>query len=113
MYIVIAGGGIVGGQLARRLLENKHDVVLIDPRKEVCDKLYAETGVVAVNGSNTNIDILKEAGEIGRVRGVMAESDAGDKFSVAADVQKLHGVQESDDGGDTDVDKLASQRPKL
>ena len=62
MYIVIAGGGIVGGQLARRLLENKHDVVLIDPRKEVCDKLYAETGVVAVNGSNTNIDILKEAG---------------------------------------------------
>ncbi len=62
MYIVIAGGGIVGGQIARRMLENKHDVVLIDPRKDVCDKLYAETGVVAVNGSNTNIEVLKEAG---------------------------------------------------
>ncbi len=62
MYIVVAGGGIVGGQLARRMLENKHDVILIDPRKEVCDKLYAETGVVAVNGSNTNIEVLKEAG---------------------------------------------------
>jgi len=62
MYIVIIGGGMVGGQLARRMLENKHDVVLIDPRKEVCDKLYAETGVVAVNGSGTNIEVLKEAG---------------------------------------------------
>jgi len=62
MYIIVAGGGIIGGELARRLLENKHDVVLIDPRKETCDKLYAETGVVAVNGNATSIEVLKEAG---------------------------------------------------
>lgn len=62
MYIVVAGGGMVGGGLARRLLENKHDVVLIDPREDVCNKLYAETGVIAVNGSATRIEVLKEAG---------------------------------------------------
>lgn len=52
---------MVGGDLARRLLENKHDVVLIDVNEEVCNKLYAETGVVAVHGSAKRIDVLKEA----------------------------------------------------
>ena len=62
MYIVIAGGGTVGGRLVRRLLEKRHDVVLIDSDRETCNKLYAETGVVAVNGEATQINVLKEAG---------------------------------------------------
>ena len=61
MYIVIAGAGMVGGELARRLVEDKHDVVIIDQDKEVCDKLYAEIGVIAVNGNATSIEILHEA----------------------------------------------------
>jgi trk system potassium uptake protein TrkA len=62
MYLVVAGGGMVGGLLVRSLLENKHDVVLVDPDKDVCNKLYADTGVIAVNGSATRIEVLKEAG---------------------------------------------------
>jgi trk system potassium uptake protein TrkA len=62
MYIVVAGGGTVGGRLVRSLLEKKHDVVLIDSDREICNKLYAETGVVAVCGKATQIDVLKEAG---------------------------------------------------
>jgi trk system potassium uptake protein TrkA len=62
MYVVVAGGGMVGGGLCRRLLDNKHDVVLIEQHKELCDKLYAETGVVAINGGATNIVALNEAG---------------------------------------------------
>jgi len=61
MYILIAGGGMVGGGLARRLIENKHDVVLIEPNKDICDQLYAETGVLAVNGSATRIKVLRDA----------------------------------------------------
>ncbi|MHC4915329.1 MAG: potassium channel family protein [Planctomycetota bacterium] len=62
MYIVIAGAGIVGGELARRLLENRHDVVVVDQDKESCDKLYAGTGAVVINGSAARIEILQEAG---------------------------------------------------
>ena len=62
MYIVVAGGGMVGGGLVRSLLENKHDVVLIEQHKELCDKLYAETGVVAITGGATSIQALEEAG---------------------------------------------------
>ncbi len=62
MYIIIAGAGIVGGELARRLIENKHDVVVVDQDKESCDKLYSDTGVVAITGSTASIDVLNEAG---------------------------------------------------
>ena len=62
MYIVVAVGGMVGGGLVRSLLDNKHDVVLIEQHKELCDKLYAETGVVAITGSATSIQALTEAG---------------------------------------------------
>ena len=62
MYVVVAGGGMVGGGLVRSLLDNKHDVILIEQQKELCDKLYVETGVVAINGSATSIQALNEAG---------------------------------------------------
>ena len=62
MYIVVAGGGTVGGRLVRSLLDKRHDVVLIDSDREICNKLYAETGVIAICGKSTQIDILKEAG---------------------------------------------------
>ena len=71
MYIVVTGGGMVGGGLVHRLLDNKHDVVLIEQDKEICDKLYAETGVVAINGSATSIEALNEAG-IGKADVVVA-----------------------------------------
>jgi trk system potassium uptake protein TrkA len=61
MYIIVAGGGMVGGGLVRSLLEHKHDVVLIEREKEICDRLYAETGVIAINGGATRIEILREA----------------------------------------------------
>lgn len=62
MYIVIAGAGLVGANLAMKLIENKHDVVIIDIEKERCDKLYANCGAVTIQGSCTQIETLKEAG---------------------------------------------------
>jgi trk system potassium uptake protein TrkA len=62
MYIVIAGIGLVGGELARRLMENKHDVVVVDANRETCEKLYAEAGVIAITGDVARIETLKDAG---------------------------------------------------
>lgn len=61
MFVVIAGAGLIGGELGRQLLQNKHDVVVIDENKELCDRLYSETGVVVIHGSVSRIETLNEA----------------------------------------------------
>ena len=83
MYIVVAGGGMVGGGLARRLLENKHDVVLIDPHEDICNKMYSETGVVAINGNGARIGALREAGAEKADVVVAATPDDADNLACA------------------------------
>lgn len=62
MYIIVGGAGIVGGVLASKLIANKHDVVVIDQDKKKCDKIYMETGVVAIHGGVSQMEVLHEAG---------------------------------------------------
>jgi trk system potassium uptake protein TrkA len=62
MYIVIAGAGLVGGTLAARLAEARHDVVVIDHSKEVCERLASSLGVLVVCGEATDVDVLEQAG---------------------------------------------------
>lgn len=62
MYILIAGAGAVGSALAQKLHRARHDVVCIDPIKDVAEALYARHGVQTVQGSATEVDILEEAG---------------------------------------------------
>jgi len=62
MYIVITGGGMVGSSLAKALFNNKHDIVVIEPNKDLCNKLYEESGIEVVNGNSSSASVLKEAG---------------------------------------------------
>ena len=62
MYVIIAGVGLVGGELARKLADNRHDVVVIDRDAEVCEHIYSEIGVVAINGDVAQIETLVDAG---------------------------------------------------
>ena len=61
MYVIVAGGGMIGGTLVRKLIGSQHDVVLIEQDKQLCESLYAETGVVAIRGSASDIGVLNEA----------------------------------------------------
>jgi len=62
MYIIIAGAGIIGFEITKKLVENKHDVVVIDKDAEVCEFIYAETGALTIHGSATDINVLDRAG---------------------------------------------------
>ncbi|SDC39937.1 MULTISPECIES: potassium channel family protein [unclassified Candidatus Frackibacter] len=61
MYIIIAGGGIVGRNLTKRLAAN-HDVVVIDVDREICERIYSQYGAISICGNATQIDVLREAG---------------------------------------------------
>ena len=62
MFIIVAGAGLIGSQVVPMLVENRHDVVVIDMNREVCEQVHAETGALAVHGSATDIRVLDEAG---------------------------------------------------
>jgi trk system potassium uptake protein TrkA len=64
MYVIVAGAGIIGQQLARVLVENKHDVVIIDKDPDVCEEVYAETGALTIHGNATDIHILEKSGAV-------------------------------------------------
>jgi trk system potassium uptake protein TrkA len=61
MYIVIAGGGIVGKTIVKEL-SKQHDVVVIESNYEYCQDISAKYGAVAIHGDATSIQTLKEAG---------------------------------------------------
>ncbi len=60
MYIIIVGGGKVGYYLTKTLLSYKHRVVVIEPQKELCEKLANQLNVTVCNGDGTTIEKLEE-----------------------------------------------------
>ena len=62
MRIIVAGAGVTGYLLLKMLVAKKHDVVVIDLDREVCEEVYAETGAMTIHGSATDIRILEKAG---------------------------------------------------
>lgn len=62
MFVIVAGAGALGQEVARALVEDKHDVVVIDTSKEACELAYTRTGAVTVQGSATDLTVLEEAG---------------------------------------------------
>jgi len=60
MYIVVVGGGKVGYYLSKTLLAYRHKVVVIEPVKEICEKVANELNIPVCNGDGTTMDVLTE-----------------------------------------------------
>jgi trk system potassium uptake protein TrkA len=65
MYVLVAGGGKVGANSTRSLLELGHEVSLIEQRSDRAARLEEEFGPIVVRGDATEIYVLEQAG-IGR-----------------------------------------------
>jgi trk system potassium uptake protein len=65
MYVLVAGGGVVGSNLTRMLLELGHEVTLIEQRRDRFDRLEEEFEHRVQLGDATELYILERAG-IGR-----------------------------------------------
>lgn len=62
MYVIVAGGGKVGANVTRTLLELGHEVTLIEQRPDRFARLEEELGPVVLRGDATEISTLERAG---------------------------------------------------
>ncbi len=83
MNILIAGGGIVGRTITKEL-SKKYNVIVIERKVELCEKIYAKYGAITINGDATNINILRESGieNIEYALGVMSNDAENLLFSL-------------------------------
>lgn len=77
MFVLIAGGGRTGAQLASLLVAQKHNVHLIEPRRDVLARIHRELPTeVIYEGVATDLSMLEQAGI--RQAQVMAACTASD-----------------------------------
>lgn len=63
MFVLIAGGGRTGAQLARALLEQKYKVRVIEHRADIVPHLHRELPTeIIVQGNATEVEVLEFAG---------------------------------------------------
>jgi len=62
MRIIIVGGGVVGFSLAEHLLNDGHNLTLIELDPKLCQQLSEKLDMQIINGSGSSPKILKEAG---------------------------------------------------
>ena len=62
MKIIIVGAGFTGTQLARRLIQEKNDVVLIERDEDTARHVSNRLDCLVIPGNGNNLAALKEAG---------------------------------------------------
>jgi len=62
MYIVVIGGGRVGYYLIKALLNEGHEIVLVEKEEDICDAINDELGSVCVRGDGCETAVLADVG---------------------------------------------------
>ena len=62
MYIIVVGGGRVGYYLTRALLDEGHEVTMVERNATICEAVNEELGSVCQCGDGCEVTTLAEAG---------------------------------------------------
>lgn len=87
MYIIIVGGGEVGYHLARILLSDGHEVLILEQDAARCERLCEELGEVVYRGDGCEAATLDSVGT-GRADMLVAVTDGDEDNLVACQVAK-------------------------
>lgn len=87
MYVIIIGGGGVGYYLAKELLNNGHEVLIIEKDAKRCERMEDELGSVSFCGDGCEVAVLTKAG-IARADMFIAVTDEDDDNLAACQIAK-------------------------
>ncbi|MBI3740544.1 MAG: TrkA family potassium uptake protein [Chloroflexi bacterium] len=93
MYIVIVGGGKVGYYLAKHLLHDGHEVLVIEKDRKKEEALIAELGEISLRGDGTETWAMNKAG-LSRADIVIAVTgDDEDNLMISQMAKSKYGVR--------------------
>ncbi|MDP6043785.1 MAG: TrkA family potassium uptake protein [Dehalococcoidales bacterium] len=87
MYIIIIGGGRVGYYLTKALLDENHEVLIIEKNAALCTTIKAEMGSICLQGDGCEAATLEEVGT-GRADMFVAVTGDDEDNLVACQVAK-------------------------
>jgi len=87
MYVIIVGGGKVGYYLAKGLVYERYEVLVIERDKKRCHMISEELGGITMAGDGCEVSTLMEAG-IGRADVLIAVTGEDETNLVACQVAK-------------------------
>jgi len=89
MYVIVVGGGKVGYYLAKTLLNEGHEVLLIEKDRRRAEDLTEELGEVVLAGDGCEVRVLSEAG-MGRAGAVVAVTGDDEDNLVTCQMARRH-----------------------
>lgn len=87
MYIIIVGGGRVGSALAKHLLEENNEVLIVERDPEVCQAIEEELGSICQVGDGCEFGVLSDAG-VRRADMLVAVTGSDEDNLVACQIAK-------------------------
>src|SRR5437763_787661 len=87
MYIIVVGGGKVGFYLARELVSEGHEILVIEQDRTKCDRIADELGDITLCGDGCEAAVLENAGT-GRADMLIAVTGGDEDNLVSCQVAK-------------------------
>ncbi|MCR5279623.1 MAG: NAD-binding protein, partial [Lachnospiraceae bacterium] len=91
MQIVIVGCGNVGGNIARQLSKEGHNLTIVDINERNVRELSDEIDVMGIVGSGSRLSVLKQAG-IGSADLLIAATDSDERNLLCCLIAKKAGT---------------------
>src|SRR3989337_93674 len=88
MYIIVVGGGKVGYYLAKELVEEGHEVLVIEKDGAKCERIADELGDIVLSGDGCEASTMEMAG-FGRADMVIAVTGDDEDNLVTCQVAKV------------------------
>ena len=87
MYIIVVGGGRIGYYLTKALLEEGHEVLIVEKNASYCEIINAEMGSICLQGDGCEVSTLTEVGT-GRADMLVATTGDDEDNLVACQIAK-------------------------